>query len=148
MCLEQGRKSCWRDFFFFLWNVPLHQQGAGETGPQGVCLIANFLFLQQHLSLIQYCLQIQSLLLALGCGITLVSSFHCHVSAIGSTGEWGHPWAWWLCRIHLSLHCMVWSQNSEIQSIRFPGEVCRERGEWQIKSGRSRGLTSRDASIA
>lgn len=83
--LELRRKLLKR---FFPWKVtaPLHQHGAGtpgETGLQGACLIANFLLLQQHFSLTQYCLHIQSVSLALGCEIALVSSFYCHLSATG-----------------------------------------------------------------
>lgn len=49
MLLDQGRKLLER--FFSLERGS--SSPAGETGPQGMCLTANFLPLQQHLSLIQ-----------------------------------------------------------------------------------------------
>lgn len=108
MLLDQGRKLLER--FFSLERGS--SSPAGETGPQGMCLTANFLPLQQHLSLIQ--------------SVSTSSQFYWHLAvemlwflffcclpwgAEGCEAIPGLEGSAKFCKILLSLHCMMWCHN-------------------------------------
>lgn len=91
-CFWTREGICWRDFFPWKEAAPLQQERLGHK--ECVWLRISFSFSSTFLFFTE---PVNSI------GIWLWKcfgfSFCCHVSAIGSRGVWGHPWAWRLCKI-------------------------------------------------